>query len=172
MRNQHVIDIAAHFAALNKRVLVLVQRIPHGYTLCEMMMQRWPYQIDFVHGQTPGPIIKTRVRELEDQRLPVLVASKIFEKGKNVPSIDVIIIAGGGRSPVLSLQRVGRGLRKKAGGENIVEVIDFFDQGHRTLRNQSDERRRTYSRKYEAIVRVVSTIDQMFPAKPKREAVR
>ena len=158
-RNAMIVRLMCHFAKLGKRTLVLVQRIPHGFDLANTMTRDHPsYRVDFIHGHSPGAIIKERVRELEDGWLPVLIASRIFDKGKDVPSLDVVIIAGGGRSPVLSLQRVGRGLRKK-GDENVVEIYDFFDQGHRTLRNQADERRRTYARKYETAVRVVDTVD-------------
>ena len=51
--------------------------------------------------------------------------STIFDEGVDIPEVNVLIIAAGGKSEVKTIQRIGRGLRKKKVGG--VLVFDFKD---------------------------------------------
>lgn len=164
-RNRHICDAARRFVARGARPLVLVQRVPHGYEIANKLTG---LRVDFVHWKTPRDIRTARIADLEAGRLDVLIASKIFDKGIDLPNVRGLILAGGGRAPALTLQRIGRGMRaKRDGGENVVDVLDFIDHSHRTLRNQSRDRRKTIEKKYETRARMISTLDEMF--KPQRE---
>jgi superfamily II DNA or RNA helicase len=50
----------------------------------------------------------------------------------------VLINAAGGKSIITTLQRIGRGLRKKK--DNRLLVLDFFDQTNSYLRNHAQQR--------------------------------
>ena len=59
-------------------------------------------------------------------------------------SMDVLILGVGNKSALKTIQRVGRGLRKKDIGENIVSIIDFIDRCSPYLYRHSIARSRVY----------------------------
>jgi superfamily II DNA or RNA helicase len=133
-RNVFIADYAKQQAGV---VLIMVNQLDHGEALKGMI----PNSI-FVHGSDT-----TEVRQwtLETMKVTsgVYIASPIFDEGVDVPSIDCVIFAGGGISHVRLLQRIGRGLRKKA-GDNILHVLDFIDDTNKHLLGHSDVRISTY----------------------------
>lgn len=146
-RNELIADAAALCQAQKKPVLILCVRIPHGQILQDMLQDKLQCDVPFLYGHTPLDLIDQAKRDLEDGRIPVIVASTIFDKGQDLPAVRALIIAGAQRSALLTIQRAGRAMRKKWTGENAVDILDFFDAGHRNLRSQSEDRRRTYARK-------------------------
>jgi superfamily II DNA or RNA helicase len=52
-------------------------------------------------------------------------------------------MAGGGKAPHLTVQRVGRGMRLSEGKERLF-VFDFLDEG-KYLKNHAGQRERTYN---------------------------
>jgi len=119
-------------------VLVLVTRLDHGEVLSGM--------IDgsiFIHGSDTTDV---RMSALNNMRLGdggVYIASPIFDEGVDVPALDCVILAGGGKSHIKLLQRLGRGMRKKE-GENVLHVYDFIDNTNQYLYNHSLARMQTY----------------------------
>jgi superfamily II DNA or RNA helicase len=74
----------------------------------------------------------------------VFIASPIFDEGIDVPRVDTVILACGGKSYVKLLQRIGRGMRKKDDGKNELIIIDFIDDTNKYLLKHSDRRIKTY----------------------------
>ena len=60
-------------------------------------------------------------------------------------------MAGGGKSRIKNLQRIGRGLRRKE-GLNEVYIIDFDDKTHVYLASQSKKRKILYQEDIEATI--------------------
>lgn len=56
--------------------------------------------------------------------IPVLV-STLLKEGVDIPEISAIILAGGGKSDVMTIQTIGRALRPKPGGEAVI--VDVRD---------------------------------------------
>lgn len=134
-RNEKIADIAKESAGVT---LILVNRIVHGDSISKMV----PGSI-FVHG---GDTTETRLKVLtnmRDGKAGTYIASPIFDEGIDVPSIDTLILAAGGKSHIKLLQRVGRGLRRKE-GENVLFVHDFIDDTNEYLLEHSNERNITY----------------------------
>lgn len=134
IRNAAIADYASK---LKGTVLVLVNRIDHGIKLNSMI----PNSV-FVHGEDTT---EYRNKILNDMRhnSGVFIASPIFDEGIDVPGMDAVILAAGGKSYIKLLQRVGRGLRRKE-GDNILTVVDFIDDTNKYLLDHSDERISTY----------------------------
>ncbi len=63
-----------------------------------------------------------------------VLASPILDEGASIPEILGVVLAGSRKSPVELLQRIGRGLRKKA-GDNTITVVDFA-MPHSTMLNK------------------------------------
>lgn len=134
MRNAFISDFANIQEGI---VLILINRIEHGRTLQSLI----PGSV-FVSGHDST---EYRQETLEDMRTQhgVYIASPIFDEGIDVPNIDTLIIAGGGRSYGKLLQRIGRGMRKKEGLNQLV-VLDFIDDTNKYLIDHSNERIDTY----------------------------
>jgi len=136
-RNQIIADFANTFRGL---VLVLVDRIEHGNIL-----SRLTFGSTFVSGSDSS---KHRQQVLDDMRVSnrgIVIASPIFNEGVDVPSVDAVVIAGGGVSHVNLLQKIGRGMRAK-GGDNTLTILDFIDDTNMYLLEHSDGRISTYVR--------------------------
>lgn len=76
----------------------------------------------------------------------VLCHNSIFEEGVDVRNLKFLIIASGGKSAVRTIQRLGRGLRMKKFGANTVHVVDFIDETHQRLLDNSQYRLAAYRR--------------------------
>lgn len=126
--------------AHDKLVLILVTRLDHGRYLQKCI---GPGCV-FVSG---SDAMKTRRDVLALMRKPnatgVVIASPIFDEGVDVPGVDVIILAGGGKSHIKLLQRIGRGLRQKPGRNELI-VHDFIDDTNKYLLAHSEARIVTY----------------------------
>jgi len=122
-----------------KRALILVQRLDHGDILSEKI------KIPFVHGEVDQDKRREIYKKFKKGALRHLIASTIYDEGVDYAGIEVLILAGGGKSEVRSIQRIGRGMRKMQGKNNVI-VYDFIDNTNMYLLKHSLERLRTYSK--------------------------
>jgi len=122
VRNELIARQAATLASEGKTVLVLVREVKHG----EAILAYLP-KAKFVQGADPAKKRAKILQELENRKLPILIATTLADEGLDVPTLDAVILAGGGRSETKALQRIGRALRP-APGKKRAEIIDFFDQ--------------------------------------------
>jgi superfamily II DNA or RNA helicase len=129
-------------------VLILVNRIDHGKTLADLL----PNSI-FVSGSDEAEYRNSVLDRMRTDDSGIFIATPIYDEGIDVPAVDTIILAAGGKSHVKLLQRIGRGLRKKENKENILTVHDFLDDTNMYLLEHSQERADTYaSEKFETII--------------------
>lgn len=152
VRNLHfhrlLVSKVAAFVKAKKQVLVLVTRIDHGNALSAEMnlVRRKPIAHAFVHGKTDIEVLKARVEEFKAGKLPVLIASPIFGEGTDIPNIDVLVVADGGKSVIKTVQKAGRAMRPKKGRENVCRLVDFRHYTHGKLLEHSEARIETYRR--------------------------
>jgi superfamily II DNA or RNA helicase len=84
------------------------------------------------------------IKRLDKKEILCIVATPVFDEGADIPHLKVVLLAGGGKSPIKIIQRIGRGMRRKTEGENEVEIYDFLDTGNRYTKKHSVLRRRLY----------------------------
>ncbi len=135
-RNEAIID------CLNKYpgpTLILVTKVGHG-ELLEQMAARSGKNIPFVYGGSSKAERKETIEDVKAGRLDGIIASTIFDEGIDIPNIQTVILAGGGKSEIKNLQRLGRGLRK-AQGKSTLQLVDFVDTTAKTLKKHSDIRK-------------------------------
>lgn len=137
-RNGLVAKWAAKFAKKEWPTLIIVRELWHGDNLCSLL-QAAGVKHAFVHGQMPTDAVERQKERLVEGKIHVLVASPIFGEGVDVPSVRALIVADGGQSTAAVLQKIGRGLRRKA-KDNRLSVIDFADTTHKWLARHSQER--------------------------------
>lgn len=160
-RNRLICEAAIRCVIDGNSPLILVVRIEHGQAIQDMLEDRGLF-IPFLHGQTDMDTIQRAKAAFGTSVVPGIIASTIFDMGQDMPSIRALILAGGQRSPLRTIQRVGRSLRKKLTGENTVKIMDCYDMTCRMLQSQSDERLRTFKKKY-GDVKIVTGLDAIFP---------
>jgi superfamily II DNA or RNA helicase len=145
VRNKLIAKLAKESKGL---VLILVNRIDHGKTLTDLL----PNSI-FVSGNDEAEYRNSVLDKMRTGNPGIFIATPIYDEGIDVPAVDTIILAAGGKSHVKLLQRIGRGLRKKEDKENVLDVHDFLDDTNMYLLEHSQERADTYaSEKFETII--------------------
>jgi len=127
----------------DRTVLILVQEIKHGLNIVEIAKRLFDIDIVFVQGSTEGDLRDEIRLAMEDRKIKVVVATSVFRKALNIPSLDVIVNACGGKSEVMTLQAIGRGLRISEGKEKVI-IRDYFNPSHHYLISHFGERLSMY----------------------------
>jgi len=105
--------------------LILIEKIEHGNILLEMFNNiKHDKRIIFVHGSSKNR--KTIFKDIKKGKYDIIIASKIYGEGVNFPNLKTLILAGGGKSSVATVQKIGRLLRLFPGKEKAM-IYDFND---------------------------------------------
>lgn len=149
-----------------KPCLLFVNHVKHG-KIIEGRLRAGGTKVEFVWGSAKLAVRQAAIRRLVHGDTDVLVCNVIFQEGIDIPELQSVVIAQGGKSIIAALQRVGRGTRRTARNGQVTkeefEVYDINDKGcpcrgkleHmgcRWMRKHSRGRRAAYaSEKYEVI---------------------
>ena len=139
-RNELILKAARKLASAGKRILILVVRVQHGKILQEMIEKE--FSVKFLDGAKSTKNRLSAIQDMKDGKTQVLIASKIFDQGIDIPELDALILAGSGKSSGRALQRIGRVIRKAPGKEKAI-VVEFFDNC-KYLRDHSEARIKVY----------------------------
>jgi superfamily II DNA or RNA helicase len=121
-RNRIIAEVAEHMSGKGKTVLILVNQVKHGKNL-EAAIEN----ATFIHGKDSSAVRNEALERLRERSDRVLIATTLADEGLDLPSLDVLILAGAGKSETRALQRVGRVLRPYKGKKQAI-VVDFYDQ--------------------------------------------
>lgn len=149
--NAAVIRAVAWLADHGRKVLLVTRRKAHYTTLHDMLEAQG---ISFVHawGDTETPERKRAKVDFMEGGADVLLATTIFDEGTDVPGIDALVLAEGVKVNTNVLQRIGRGMRRKDGANDVL-VVDFVVLCHPTLADHGLQRCETYENEgYEVVV--------------------
>ena len=100
---------------------------------------------------------KQILEDFGNKKIKILI-STVVNEGVNIPSMDVIIMAGGGKSNKQTVQRVGRALRKAEGKSEAV-IIDFMDADGGMLQRHSKARLKTYRKESEFEIKEIIDVN-------------
>lgn len=139
-RNLLILDMVKQAA---KPCLVFVTQLDHGWEL-DRAIRNSNIQCEFVNGNKVTAQRLEAIKRLERGDADVLICTVIFNEGVDIPELRSVVIAGGGKSTIAALQRVGRGMRTAGGTKNEFEVWDVKDTGS-MLENHAKARRRAYA---------------------------
>lgn len=143
-RNTAVLGAIARAA---KPCLVFVKSIDHGRILENALRARGE-NVEFVWGSKSTAVRKAAIRRLVHGDTNVLIANVIFQEGIDIPELQSLVLAAGGKSTITVLQDVGRGMRRFDSEGRVTkeafQVFDFLDRGTRQFARHTNERLAAY----------------------------
>lgn len=169
-RNEAIIKIAHKMLTTRSMtILILIQQVKHGELLQKMLFEKIPEEsftvtvknpkngkeqlvrvknVEFLSGQDDAIRRKAVIQAAKEKKVKILIGSTIADEGLDIPSLDCLILAGGGKSSTRAFQRIGRVLRLYTDpetGEKKKRAIcfDFVDYTP-MLRRHSRVREKLY----------------------------
>ncbi len=124
-------------------VLIMVTQITHG-ELLERLLKSIDVPCKFIYSITEGNAREEVKQALNLKHLKCVISSTIWREGVNIPELNIIINAGGGKTEIPVLQAVGRGLRRTPTKTHLI-VYDVFDESHYYLISHFGNRMAIYS---------------------------
>jgi len=127
VRNNLILQYALDEVDNGKSVLILTgKETDHGKILRRLARDIYREDIPFLYGSTSKEDRMDSKELLKSKELKCAIANIIWYEGINIPPIDIIINAEGGKASGKTLQKVGRGLRTSEGKTHLV-IVDFLD---------------------------------------------
>lgn len=123
-RNKAIAARLKQLVKEGRQVYVHVEQIDHGKILSELS------GFPFVYSQT-----KDRTEQINKFRSGETraVISTLLGEGVDIPNIGAIIMAGGRKTKIGTIQKIGRALRP--GKEKDAIIVDFVDKGNHLSRH-------------------------------------
>lgn len=141
-RNRKIINMAKGLVNTGQTVIINVRQIEHGVRLLSFAQDQGLKTV-FVHGKSTQQERTAAKNALEKKHLKCVIASTIWEAGINIPSLNAVINAAGGKSDIYVIQTIGRGLRV-TDTKKEVTIIDLYDDSHKWFRSHFNKRRNLY----------------------------
>jgi superfamily II DNA or RNA helicase len=149
--NKAVVDAVGWLVDNQRQTLLLCRRKQHFKYLSELLDAAGISHYS-VWGDTQTDDRDLAKKALKDKKVPVVLATTIWDEGEDIPSIDAIVLAEGVKVSTNALQRIGRGMRK--GGDNEVWVVDFAPTCHPIFLDHAAERCEAYEKEgYDVVVK-------------------
>jgi len=127
-RNQLIAATAKIHTDKQETVLIMVTQLVHGDLILAALKEIGIKAI-FVEGLTKSENRESIKDAIQNKDIHCVICSSVWKEGINIPSLDCIINAAGGKD---ALQSLGRGLRKTA-DKDVLWYYDIFDPSHRYL---------------------------------------
>ena len=126
--NNQVAREANHLISRGKSVLILVQQYPQGDYIKTLIPN-----CEFVSGRMSSIQRKNSIGDLRNKKTMCMIATTLADEGLDIPTLDAVLIAGGGASATRTNQRIGRTLRKEKGNavkDKSIAVIYAHNARH------------------------------------------
>lgn len=130
------VKIAEKVREIDCPTLVLVKQISHGRALAGLI----PDSV-FLSGSQGGDERKDAFDEMRANKIKVIIATSIADMGMDLPNLQALVLAGGGKSSTRHLQRIGRVVRPYPDKDSGL-VIDFDDSHVHSWFAKHEEARR------------------------------
>lgn len=144
LNHQVVLDVKEALDA-GETSLVLVQEIQHGYYIVDMAKRLFDLDMIFVRGETDADTREKIRIAMNEKKIKAVVATAVFRKALDIPSLQNVMNACGGMSETVTLQAIGRGLRI-TDDKKEVRIYDYFNPSNHYLIKHFGKRISMYSR--------------------------
>ena len=140
VRNRRIVD---ELIACPKPAFVMCTRLSHARVLRNLVISKGFSLPSVMSGDTKNKDRIQAIKDLQSGKEKAIITTTIFDEGVDLPELRTLIFAGGGKSTVAQLQRIGRGVRNAKGKYEIL-VIDFNDTSGAILKRHSAARRKVW----------------------------
>jgi superfamily II DNA or RNA helicase len=86
------------------------------------------HEVAFVEGEVSSDVRDQVYEKLKIGSMRVMIVTPLGDEGLDLPPVDGLILADGGKSPVEKIQQIGRGLRPFKSKINC-QIRDYLDEG-------------------------------------------
>jgi superfamily II DNA or RNA helicase len=140
VRNERIIK---ELIACPKPAMVMCTRLAHAKVLRNMAIRKGLSLPAVQCGDTKNKERTRVIADLQSGKEKSIIATTIYDEGVDIPNLRTLILAGGGKSMIAQLQRLGRGLRTHPSKQDVL-VIDFNDKTGAVLKRHSKARREVW----------------------------
>jgi superfamily II DNA or RNA helicase len=137
-RNAMIVELAMREAKDGKKVLVICDTIRHARVIAEVLNGESVRSM-MLTGKHNSGLRSQAKKEFRSGVLEVMITTPIWDVGVDIPELEVVILAAGGKSAVRVIQRAGRAIRTSRGKSEAI-IHDFFDTGSRYTMKHSMSR--------------------------------
>lgn len=150
-RNNLIVKAAIKLVDMGKKPLILITNMKHGERIQDMIGSS--LRTEYLDGTNNIAERNLVISNIRSGSTDVIIASKIFTAGIDVPELDALIVACAGKSKTSTMQRIGRVIRPSGPDKKVATVIDFFDKA-KYLTKHSQTRYQTYLSESEFKVKI------------------
>ena len=157
-RNSLIKDIAETEADKGNSVLISVRQINHGKILYDLLKGKYKNKVVFLNSKVASEKVTETLQKLFKKEILIVIGTSMLNEGINVPSLDTLIFASCPKSPIITMQLVGRVLRRTE-TKNTVNVYDIQDYGCKYLTSAGKERVNIYMTEPAFILREITNFE-------------
>lgn len=151
LRNRSICTVANQYVNSayysNFPAMILVETIEHGYILQKMYQDMFHVDIPYISGDSSSSERKLLLDQLRSNSLRLMIASRVFNEGQDVPALGLGIIASGGSAENRVVQQVGRFIRSLPDKLTPI-IVDFNDVEYYYLLSNSISREKAIRQRF------------------------
>lgn len=140
-RNDMILKAALHFQEQGRKTITMVSKLNHAKILREIYKDKVNFA--YIDGKTSVSDRIDAMKALANGEISNLIGSQILNIGIDIPLADAAIMAGPVKSDIVTLQRIGRLIRRPHELKKDALIIDFYDQA-KYLKDHALARLNTY----------------------------
>lgn len=143
-RNRVVAELAYKASSkLDKQaVLIMVTSIEHGELIGEQL-DKLGAEYQFLQGKDDSATREKAIDDIVSGKLKIVIATKIFEAGIDIPNLKVLILCDALKSYISVIQKIGRVLRVMPDKRDVF-IFDIVDRTQSSLFKHAQDRVRYY----------------------------
>ena len=126
-RNAMIVELALEEAQSGRKTLIICDTIRHA-KIISTILNGEHIRSRMLCGYHSSSVRSAAKRDFKSGVTEIVISTPVWDLGVDIPSLEVVILAAGGKSAVRVIQRAGRALRKFPGKKKAT-IHDFFDTG-------------------------------------------
>lgn len=144
-----------HSAGDNEQVLILVKNKDKAGKIFHEFLEMQGLENAYISGDDSKEVINGTIRSFNEKKVRILIGSSVIGEGIDVRSTDHLIMCQGGKSEIVIVQAVGRGVRLFE-GKTVARIHDFDFVNTKYMRKHLKQREDIYRRNFECGINRIS----------------
>lgn len=128
-----------------KTVLILVRLLEHG-RLMQEIGKAMGIESEYIHGAVAGDVRDAVQKAFNVKYVKCVIATAAWKEGIDIPTLDVVFNAAGGKDELPTIQSTARCLTKTDEKHQAI-IHEVFDESNRYLTDHFAHRMYTYAKK-------------------------